>query len=116
MPSCPIILVTGANRGKSTSYCVEKRKLIGGCSIGLGFAIIQALATRAPGSILCLGCRSVNAGAHSVQELRRQGVNSTIEVVDLDVTKDSSIKCAAKFLSQKYGKIDGELRRNFFQK
>lgn len=44
-----------------------------------------------------------------MHELRQKGVNSVIDVVELDITKDSSIKSATTILRQKYGKIDGKL-------
>lgn len=75
---------------------------------GLGLATVHALATQAPDSIYIMACRSVDDGSQAVQELRRQDIKSTIEVIELDVTKDSSIQAATEFLSQKYGKIDGE--------
>ncbi|RAO68978.1 uncharacterized protein BHQ10_004990 [Talaromyces amestolkiae] len=87
MSASHVVLVTGANRG-------------------LGLAIVHALATRAPGSTICLGSRSIDAGVKAVQELRQKGVDSIIEVVELDITKDSSIKSATTILRQKYGKID----------
>ncbi|KAJ5223992.1 hypothetical protein N7468_008534 [Penicillium chermesinum] len=87
MSLSPIILITGANRG-------------------LGFATVQALATKAPEAIICLGSRSMSTGNEAVQELRQAGVTSNIEVIALDVTEDRSIRSAAELLRQKYGKLD----------
>lgn len=102
-----IILVTGANRGwffSLTLYPTAHQALV---IAGIGLAMVQALATRAPDCTICLGCRSVSSGNEAIQELHHQGIQSSLECVELDVTDDSSIKEAVNSISQKYGKVDG---------
>lgn len=73
-----IILVTGGNRG-----------------IGLG--IVEATTTRIPSATLIIGCRS----------LRNRGIQSKLEVVEMDIENDASIATAAEAVDKKYCKLDG---------
>ncbi len=88
MPS-QIILVTGANRG-------------------IGFSIIQATAPRNPTATYLLGCRSIAAGEDAIKELRTLGIESKLDVVELDITNDDSIFAAAEYVKTKYGHLDGQ--------
>jgi NAD(P)-dependent dehydrogenase (short-subunit alcohol dehydrogenase family) len=83
-----VILCTGANRG-------------------FGFEIIHVLALRVPSSIFILACRQLSSGHEAVRELRKDGVTSNIEVVQLDVTKVDEIAAAGEFVKNKYGRLDG---------
>jgi NAD(P)-dependent dehydrogenase (short-subunit alcohol dehydrogenase family) len=85
-----VILCTGANRS-------------------LGFAILQATALRLPSATYLLGCRSPQAGEEAVEELEKLGVKSLIEVLELDVSKDSSIFAAVETVKAKHGKLDGKI-------
>lgn len=84
-----IILVTGANRG-------------------IGFAIVQSTALRAPNSIYILGCRSQRAGEDAIVELKKLGITASLDVVVIDVTDDASIIEAKNAIEKKYGKLDSE--------
>lgn len=85
-----IILVTGANRG-------------------IGYAIVQATASRIPSATLILGCRSMEAGQQAVDQLKTLGLKASFGVVQIDIEKDESILAAVQFIDKKYGRIDGEL-------
>ncbi|KAF6220892.1 hypothetical protein HO133_002572 [Letharia lupina] len=72
-----IILITRANRG-------------------IGFSILQALATRSPSHHYLLAARSTPNGELAIQELRKSGVQAEIDVVELDVANEASIKAAER--------------------
>lgn len=82
------ILVTGANRG-------------------IGYAIVQAIATCLPSSILILGCRNKNAAQEAIDSLRGSGIKVQLDYVELDIENDASIEAAMVSLDQAYGKLDG---------
>ncbi|KAI4211139.1 MAG: hypothetical protein LQ351_006039 [Letrouitia transgressa] len=81
------VLVTGANRG-------------------IGFSILQALATKSPSDRYLLGTRTIESGHAAVAQLREQGITSTIDVLQLDVTSNASITAAEQFIREKAGKLD----------
>lgn len=84
-----VVLITGANRG-------------------IGFAILQALASQpeTANSNLLLGCRDLKKGKEAVKQLRSQGITSSVHPVLIDVTSDSSIKHAVGEIQQQYGQVD----------
>jgi len=88
MANSQIILVTGANRG-------------------IGFSIVQATARRNPTSIFILACRSNSSGEEAIGELKKRGVTALLDVVELDVTKDSTIISAKEYIEKRYGRLDG---------
>ncbi|KAF5968660.1 short-chain dehydrogenase reductase/reductase family protein [Fusarium bulbicola] len=81
------ILVTGANRG-------------------IGYAIVQAIATRLPSSTIVLGCRSKNAAQEAVESLIDSGIQNKLSYVELDIENDASIGAAVVSLQREYGKLD----------
>lgn len=83
-----IILVTGANRG-------------------IGFAIVQAGATKILDATFILGCRSLEAGYEAAQKLRDLHPHAAFDVVQIDIENDDSILAAVKDITEKYGKLDG---------
>ena len=89
-----VILCTGANRS-------------------LGFAILQATALRLPSATYLLGSRSPQAGVEAIEELKRLGVKSAIEVLELDVSEDASIFAAVETVKAKYGKLDSRSITSF---
>lgn len=86
----------------------EKVILCTGANRSLGFAILQATALRLPSATYLLGSRSTQAGEEAVEELKQLGIKAPIEVLQLDVSKDSSIFVAAETVKAKYGKLDGK--------
>ncbi|KAF5637957.1 hypothetical protein F52700_4660 [Fusarium sp. NRRL 52700] len=81
------ILVTGANRG-------------------IGYAIVQAIATRLPSSTIVLGCRRKDAALEAIESLADSGIKSKLGYVELDIESDASIEAAVASLEQEYGKLD----------
>ncbi|KAK5062615.1 hypothetical protein LTR84_004688 [Exophiala bonariae] len=84
-----IILVTGANRG-------------------IGFSIIQGLASH-PDTVkatFLLGCRDASKGKDAIGQLHRLGVKSDIKELVLDVSSDISIAAAVESVQSQYGHLD----------
>ena len=96
MASTQTILVTGANRG-------------------IGFSIIQALAPRLPTATYILAVRSLSSGQTAITELRKIGITSPLDIVELDITNDVTIVKAKKYVEEKYGKLDGSSPLPIFQ-
>ena len=88
--SAQIILVTGANRG-------------------IGFSTVQALSLRYPSGTYVIGSRTLSSGQEAVIALRKLCVYAKLEVVELDVTNDSTIDAAAGFIREKFGRLDGTI-------
>lgn len=82
--------------------------LVTGANRGIGYAIVQAIATRLPSSNIILGCRSKDAAQEAIQSLRETGVTAQLDYVEIDIESDASIEAAAVWLEQKYGKLDGK--------
>ena len=68
--------------------------LITEANCGIGYSILQALATRSPSDHFLLAARSTKKGNSAVEELRTLGLQAEIDIVELDVTSESSIKVA----------------------
>ncbi|KAF5706723.1 short chain dehydrogenase [Fusarium mundagurra] len=81
------ILVTGANRG-------------------IGYAIVQAIASRLPSSTIVLGCRRKDSAQEAIESLIDSGAKSNLGYVELDIENDASIEAAVVSLEQEYGKLD----------
>ncbi|PVH73439.1 NAD(P)-binding protein [Cadophora sp. DSE1049] len=83
----PIVLITGANRG-------------------IGFSTVQALSLRYPTGTYIIGSRTLSSGEEAIQELRKLGIKANLEVVEIDVTKDSTIDAAVSWIGEKFGRLD----------
>ncbi|CZR37956.1 uncharacterized protein FPRO_06853 [Fusarium proliferatum ET1] len=81
------ILVTGANRG-------------------IGYAIVQAIATRLPSSTIVLGCRRKDTALEAITSLIDSGIKGKFGHVELDIENDASIEAAVSSLEREYGKLD----------
>lgn len=78
-----IVLVTGANKG-------------------IGFEIARKLG--ALGFIVLLGARDATKGEAAAARLRSEGID--VRVLHLDVTNPATIEEAAKFIGEKFGRLD----------
>ncbi|KAH8691631.1 hypothetical protein BGW36DRAFT_305552 [Talaromyces proteolyticus] len=85
--SSRLILITGANRG-------------------IGFATLQALSLKSPTDNFILACRQKEKGFEAVEQLRDFGIQSEIDVLEVDVTCDYSLISLAEKVKTKYGKLD----------
>jgi NAD(P)-dependent dehydrogenase (short-subunit alcohol dehydrogenase family) len=86
------ILVTGGNRG-------------------IGFGIVQAIATRLPSSTVLIGCRSISAGEKSIQKLQDLGIKTRFDTIHIDIEDDDSIANAVVEVNKRYGRLDGKCLR-----
>jgi NAD(P)-dependent dehydrogenase (short-subunit alcohol dehydrogenase family) len=84
-----IILCTGANRG-------------------IGFAIVQALASQkeTANSTILLSCRDLDKGKEAIGQLLGLGLAAEVFLVAIDVTSDSSIQQAAQLIQDRHGHLD----------
>lgn len=76
---------------------------------GIGFATLQALSLHSPSDHVILGCRSKENGNQAINQLRELGVQSKIDVMEVDVTRDDSLIALAKAVETTYGRLDGKL-------
>ena len=80
--------------------------LITGANRGIDFSILQALATRSPSDHYLLAARSTENGESAIQELRKSGVQAEIDLLELDVASEPSIKAAEREVRKQYGRLD----------
>ena len=80
--------------------------LITGANRGLGFSILQALATHSPSDHFLLAARNAKNAILAVEELRKLGLQAEIDIVELDVASESSIKKAEEGIRKTYGRLD----------
>ncbi|KAF3403306.1 putative oxidoreductase [Talaromyces pinophilus] len=85
--SSRLILITGANRG-------------------IGFGTLQALSLHSPSDHFILGCRNKEDGNQALKRLRELAVQSKIDVMEVDVTRDDSLIAFAKAVETTYGRLD----------
>ncbi|KAF2453435.1 hypothetical protein BDY21DRAFT_266716, partial [Lineolata rhizophorae] len=83
------ILVTGANRG-------------------IGFSIVQSMATAAPNHTYIVGSRKIAAGEDAVRQLLAiEGLSSVhFEALEIDILSDESVKKAVAEIESRFGGLD----------
>ena len=96
--------------GNMSISTLPKVVLCTGANRGLGFQILHVGGLRKPSDHYVLACREVSSGNQALGELRKLGVKSEIEVLQLDVTNDSHIIKAVEHVKTKHGRLDGKLR------
>jgi NAD(P)-dependent dehydrogenase (short-subunit alcohol dehydrogenase family) len=80
----------------------QKVALITGANRGLGFETAKQLGEQ--GVTVILAARQLSAAQESAEKLKQQGIDAY--GVQLDVTKDDDRKAAAKYIEDKFGKLD----------
>ncbi len=85
---------------------LPKPILITGANRGIGFSILQALATRSQTDHSLLAARTTESEKSAIQHLPKSGVQAEIDVVELDVANESSIKAAERVVWKQYGRLD----------
>lgn len=80
----------------------KKIALITGANRGLGFATARALG-RADVKVI-LGARNSELGHQAAAQLSREGIDA--EFVQIDVTSESNVTCAATEISRRHGRLD----------
>ena len=69
---------------------------------GIDLSTLQALVTRSPSDHSRLATRSMMNGDSAIQELRKWGVQAEVDVVDLDVVGEASIKAKGREVRKQY--------------
>ena len=72
---------------------------------GIGFELVNQLMAKGTYHVL-LGSRSVDKGNAAIKDLQFRNPSGSVELVELDVTKDDHIERAAKSVEQNHGKLD----------
>ncbi|KAK4939771.1 hypothetical protein LTR10_020055 [Elasticomyces elasticus] len=80
--------------------------LITGANQGLGFECVRKLCAEQPGYHILMGARDLAKGEAAVKTVTDFAGDASVEVVEIDVTSDPSIEKAAKFVENKFGKLD----------
>ena len=80
----------------------QRIALVTGANKGIGLAIARQLG--AGGHLTWLGCRDLQRGDAVAGELRNAGIDA--RAVQLDVTDDASVACAAAAVARESGRLD----------
>ena len=80
--------------------------LIMGANRGLGFSILQALATHSPSDHFLLAARNAKNATSAVEELRKLGLQTEIDIIELGVASGSSIMKAEEGVRKTHGRLD----------
>jgi NAD(P)-dependent dehydrogenase (short-subunit alcohol dehydrogenase family) len=80
----------------------QRIALVTGANKGIGLAIARQLG--AGGHSTWLGCRDLERGDAAAAELRNAGIDA--RAVQLDVTDDASVACAAAIVEREAGRLD----------
>lgn len=78
---------------------------------GIGYAVVKSVFAQHPDATILLGCRNIASGNVAIQQLEADGVTGKVEIIQIDIDSDSSIKAAANTIMQHYGKLDGRILR-----
>jgi NAD(P)-dependent dehydrogenase (short-subunit alcohol dehydrogenase family) len=79
-----------------------KTALITGANKGIGKEIARGLGKK--GFIVFIGSRDLKNGEAVVAEFKKEDIQA--HAIELDVTKDQSVKAAAKWIESHFGKLD----------
>lgn len=79
-----------------------KIALISGANKGIGFETARQLGAK--GVHVLIGARNATSGQDAVKTLQDEGYKA--DYIELDVSKEDSVKEAAKAVTEKYGKLD----------
>lgn len=84
---------------------MTRRVLITGANKGIGRATVAAALESDPECLVLLGARSLERGKAAKEELcdGRSGWAERVEVLQLDVTDEASVKAAAATVAERYG-------------
>lgn len=83
----------------------KKVVLVTGGNGGIGYELCKQLAAK-PEYYVLLTARSVEKGKVALKDIQSQTPGASIELVELDVTKDDTIQAAVKHVESKFGRLD----------
>ncbi|KAJ4385642.1 hypothetical protein N0V93_010071 [Gnomoniopsis smithogilvyi] len=86
----------------------KKIVLITGGNTGLGYETVKALYASAEPYELIIGTRSVSKGEDAIRQLKVEISNSqsTLSILQVDVSSDASLEAAVKEIGKKHGRLD----------
>lgn len=87
-----------------TPSLVGKTALVTGGNIGLGFETVKAFASK--GAHVLLAARNEEKGKQAIVEIEALYPDATVNLLNLDLASQASIRAAAQQVSQKYNKLD----------
>ncbi|KAH6633055.1 hypothetical protein C7974DRAFT_412083 [Boeremia exigua] len=80
--------------------------LVTGGNNGIGFDTVAALAAASPTNYVIIGSRNLSKGTAALEKIKAKNYPGSTDLVQLDVTDDSSIFAAATSISQTHGRLD----------
>ncbi|KAJ3120854.1 hypothetical protein HK100_012628 [Physocladia obscura] len=80
--------------------------LITGANKGLGFEAVKQLSAAFPNAIIFLGTRSVSRGQEALTKLRAENLGEHVQVLELDMSSDDSIKRAFEYVRGSVANLD----------
>ncbi|OAL24892.1 hypothetical protein AYO20_10596 [Fonsecaea nubica] len=80
--------------------------LITGANQGIGYECVKKLAAEQTNYHILLGSRSLEKGKEAASSLTDLAQGTSVEPLELDVDNDDSIAKAAKYVEEKFGRLD----------
>ncbi|KAH6665552.1 putative short chain dehydrogenase/reductase [Halenospora varia] len=80
--------------------------LITGANQGIGYETAKILVNESSEYHVLLASRDIAKGTEAVQTIKSDTIKGTLEVIQLDVTDDSSVDAAASIVSKTHGLLD----------
>ncbi|KAJ9607558.1 hypothetical protein H2200_007636 [Cladophialophora chaetospira] len=80
--------------------------LVSGANQGLGYETVKKLAAEQPNYHILLGSRNFENGKKAADAITGLAKGTSVEPIQLDIGSDSSIAEAAKYVEEKYGRLD----------
>ncbi|KIX94901.1 uncharacterized protein Z520_09211 [Fonsecaea multimorphosa CBS 102226] len=80
--------------------------LITGANQGIGFECVKKLAAEQANYHILLGSRSLERGKEAASSITDLARGTAVEALELDVDDDESIAKAAKYVEEKFGRLD----------
>ncbi|KIW67753.1 hypothetical protein PV04_06983 [Phialophora macrospora] len=80
--------------------------LVSGANQGLGYEIVKKLAAEQAGYHILLGSRNFEKGKAAAGNITNVAHGTSVEPIELDIESDNSIAKAAKYVEEKYGRLD----------
>ena len=80
--------------------------LVSGANQGLGFETVKKLAAEQANYHILLGSRNSIRGKESADKITDLAKGTSVEPIELDIESDDSLAKAAKYVEEKYGRLD----------
>ena len=99
------VLITGGKLAQKATDTNMISDSISSANSGIGFELANQLLAKGDYHVL-LGSRSVDKGQAAVKDLQSRNLPGSVELIQVDVTKDDTIEAAVKQVESKHGKLD----------